>query len=456
MQYTRASYFWLRYNTRVMDKDSLVLAAHAGAVAAVVVLLAAGGLRAPLTQAHRWTGTKAQSAAVFFIPSVTVTELRDTYSTGQTETKSGGDAKIRILIVPGHQPSKGGTEFKDLRERDMVVDIANDLANMIGSNSHFEVTVARGKSSWNPTFESYFSQYKTAIDDFAARQKELMNMHVADGSMLLTADQVHHNDAPSTAVTQLYGINKWATDHNINITLHLHINDYAGRRPNRAGMYRGFAVYVPDHQYSNAGASRKIGEAIANRLAAFHATSTMPREDAGVVEDQSLIAIGSNNSTDAAALLIEYAYIYEPQFQNAAVRKLAIADYAYQTYLGLQDFFADPPNTSYGSLSFPYDWSTITLNDAGDGPGVYGLQSALRYLGYYPAQGASLVECPISGILGSCTKNAVKAYQRDHGLAATGTLSQKTRALLESDLSNRQVVHCADGGCKNKTNTTGV
>lgn len=436
----------------------LSLVAHAGAVAAIVVLLAAGGPALPMREALTWSGVRLQSAAVFFVPSITVTDLRNTYEAGREQVAASAQTthKIRVLIVPGHQPSKGGAEFKNLRERDLVVDIANALANMISQNPHYEVIVARGKESWNPIFETYFTSHEEEINAFAKQQSALMKKYVSDGKMLLTADQVHHIDAPPAAITQLYGINKWATEHDIDITLHLHLNDYAGRRSSRVGEYSGFAVYVPDHQYSNSGASRQIGQFIANRLAAFHATSTLPREDAGVVEDQTLIAIGSNNSTDAAAMLVEYAYIYEPQFMNPAVCSLATADYAYQTYLGLQDFFADPLEKSYGSLSFPYDWGRMKLSDAASGPGVYGLQSALRYLGYYPARGATLAECPISGLVGPCTKNALKAYQSAKGLEASGILGPKTREILERDLAEPQVVHCADGGCKNNTTTTGV
>ena len=127
-----------------------------------------------------------------------------------------------------------------------------------------------------------------------------------------------------------------------------------------AGKYDGFTIYVPDHQYSNATASKAIGDAIAVRLNAYHATSTAPKENKGVVPDQELIATGSNNSAGAASLLIEYGYIYEPQFQEPSVRSAAINDYAYQPYLGLQDFFKDPVASAYGSNSFPYDWTTVT------------------------------------------------------------------------------------------------
>ncbi|MCR4275800.1 MAG: N-acetylmuramoyl-L-alanine amidase, partial [Candidatus Parcubacteria bacterium] len=341
--------------------------------------------------------------------------------------------RVRVLIVPGHQPTSGGTEFGGVKERDVASDIANALAGLLSQNPHYDVMVSRSTTEWNPILQNYFDTHMPEIEAFTQSQKAQMQGHLADGSILPAADQVYHDTAPSNAAYQLYGINKWTSDNGYDITLHLHINDDSEHRAGVAGEYSGFAVYVPDHQYSNAVASKTIGEAIALRLSAYHATSTLPKEDAGVVEDQELIAIGSNNSADDAALLIEYGYIYEPQFQESSIRPVAVADYAYQTYLGLQDFFKDPILTTFGSVSFPYDWTKVAGTTKEKGPGVYALQEALHYLDYYPPKGKNFSDCPISGVVRDCTRASIKEYQRARGLPATGVIGPETSAALFYD-----------------------
>lgn len=424
-----------------MRNDLLWIAACAGCAAALTVFLSAGGVK-PLQSAMQWTSAQAQTAAIFFVQSISAAQIQDEYRSVPVSRSLSGvpevavpAERVRVLIVAGHQPEKGGTEFGGVREREVVADIADALVELLSQNPHYEAMAARTKTSWNSILQSYFDTHKLEIDTFMQSQKTQMESRLADGSILPQADTVYHLTVPSAAAIQLYGINKWASDNRYDITIHLHINDDAEHRNGVAGKYNGFAVYIPDHQYSNAEASRAIGEKVAVRLNAYHATSTLPVEDAGVVEDQQLIAIGSNNTADGATLLIEYGYIYEPQFQSSSIRQLAIADYAFQTYLGLQDFFNDPIVTTYGSVSFPYDWTKVTGAKNEKGHEVYALQAALRHLGYYPPTGRSFSDCPISGAAGPCTRAAITAYQKAHSLAGTGKLGPETRAVLERELA---------------------
>lgn len=421
-------------------RDELVwFAAYTGCLSSLVIFIAFGGIT-PLRAGTVWIGGQAQSAAVFFVQSITAVQIQNTYQNvpvanfarATVNTKTS-EEKVRILIVPGHQPTTGGTEFGGVNERDVAYDIAEALAGLLSQNPHYDVMVSRSKTEWNPLLQDYFDAHMPEIEAFTQSQKAQMQGHLADGSILPAVDQVYHDTAPSNAAYQLYGINKWTSDNEYDITLHLHINDDAEHRSGVAGKYNGFAVYVPDHQYSNAAASYAIGEAIAMRLSAYHATSTLPKEDVGVVEDQELIAIGSNNSANNAALLIEYGYIYEPQFQESSIRPVAVADYAYQTYLGLQDFFKDPVTTTFGSISFPYDWTKVTGKTKEKGPGVYALQEALHYLGYYPPKGKSFSDCPVSGVVRACTRASIKEYQSARGLPATGVIGPETSAGLFYD-----------------------
>jgi hypothetical protein len=65
----------------------------------------------------------------------------------------------------------------------------------------------------------------------------------------------------------------------------------------------------------------------------------LKEEMVGIVPDQELIAIGRFNVADTANVLIEYGYIYEPQYQNNKKRMQVIDEYALRTYQGLENFF---------------------------------------------------------------------------------------------------------------------
>ena len=376
------------------------------------------------------------SLFIFFVALGSATPLTAEAAEVSTSSVSSTTPKVRILIVPGHQPDLGGTVFGGVQERDVVVDIADSLAARLSQDPRYDVMIARTRVAWNPILETYFDTHTVDITAFRQSQALLMANNLASGSLKLETNQVYHNTTSPQGALQLYGINKWANENAIDVTLHIHINDDANHRAKVAGIYSGFAVYVPDHQYANATTSKAIGESIAIRLNAYHATSTLPIEDAGIVEDQNLIATGVNNSVNNAALLIEYGYIYEPQFQIASVRPIAVADYAYQTYLGLQDFFHNSTSTMLRSIAFPYNWANVVAKKNMRGPGVYALQSALHFLGYYPSAGKSFSDCPVSGLAGACTRSAIIAYQRAHKLTQTGVLGPKTRAALKKDLAS--------------------
>ena len=154
---------------------------------------------------------------------------------------------------------------------------------------------------------------------------------------------VGHNIAPSEVAIRLYGINKWANERAYDLVIHIHFNDVVRANRSKPGAYTGFSIYIPEKQFSNAKSSRAIGEAVRKRLAESYAPSTLPLEKGGLIEDQELIAIGSNNSLDGAGLLVEYAYIYEPMLQKSTTRAVAIKDMAAKTHQGIQDFFTLTP-----------------------------------------------------------------------------------------------------------------
>ncbi|MDE1971230.1 MAG: hypothetical protein KGI50_06690 [Patescibacteria group bacterium] len=138
------------------------------------------------------------------------------------------------------------------------------------------------------------------------------------------------------------------------------------------------------------------------------------------MDDPELIAIGANNTSDAASMLIEYAYIYEPQLIDPNLRNMAIKDLAFQTYLGLQDFF-DPTEAlklskPYDTLILPHTWTESLSGRGAPSQDVFALQTALTYENLYPPYNKTKNDCPRSGVMGSCTKASLQLFQNKYGI----------------------------------------
>ena len=84
--------------------------------------------------------------------------------------------------------------------------------------------------------------------------------------------------------------------------------------------------------------SRDLGEALKQKLLLAAPVSNLPLEAAGVIEDQELIAVGANGSRESASLLVEYGYLYEPQFLNPTIRTPALDNLARLTAEGIKDY----------------------------------------------------------------------------------------------------------------------
>ncbi len=251
-----------------------------------------------------------------------------------------------------------------------------------------------------------------------------------DRAPLPIGERVPHNTALEKTSLKLYGINKWANEHGINIVLHIHFDDYGGRRQDEPGEYNGFVIFVPDHQFSNGKASMAIARKIFLRLAKYFPVSNAPREDSGVTEDSELIATGSNNSLDPASLLIEYGYIYEPQFNRPALRESVVRELAFQTYIGLKSFFEEATSTPYDTTLLPHRWQA-NIGPAVVNRDVFAVQTALALESFYPPDGISKNDCPPSGIYGPCTERAVQLFQGKYDITPrNGYVGERTRAKL--------------------------
>jgi N-acetylmuramoyl-L-alanine amidase len=132
---------------------------------------------------------------------------------------------------------------------------------------------------------------------------------------------------------RLYAVNKFIEDNEIDIAIHIHLNDYAGRNISE-GKYKGFSLFVPDNSLRNGKVSQELAKYIAKTLDDNFKYSNNPLEKKKIILGHELIANGANNTIQAASVLIEYGYIYETKFQDEEILQKA----AEQTYLGIKNF----------------------------------------------------------------------------------------------------------------------
>jgi N-acetylmuramoyl-L-alanine amidase len=390
-------------------------------------------------------------ASIFFTESTTTNELLNKYNNQQNNISNGikspkqiaeeakkagpstklGVNKVKMILVPGHDDESIGTRFGKTKEADLNLRLSQEINNLFEQNNKFETILLRDTNGYNQQFLSYFQTNKDDIAEFRTEQKLLMNTFMDADLIENQKDGVEHNSAPSKTVNILYGVNKWANENKVDIVLHIHFNDYPRKYSKQIGRYSGFAIYVPESQFSNAKASYDLAKSITARLDDFFAISNMPKEKDGVVEDQKLIAIGANNSLDSAGLLIEYGYIYEKQFINQNTQELAVKELAQQTYLGILDFFNQSKPNKKETAILPYQWKNNLKNGLRYNKDVFALQTALVLEEMYPPENFDKHNCPISGNFGNCTLAAVIDFQKKYNIEPTiGFVGPKTREKL--------------------------
>jgi N-acetylmuramoyl-L-alanine amidase len=370
-------------------------------------------------------------ANAFLKQGITVEELRDKY---EVSTKKRED-KVKIMIVPGHEPDFGGAEYRDLKEREVNVKLARSLVELFDSNPHYEVILARDEKDWNPVLKTYFNQNWDEISRFHQESKKQMERLLNKGDVSTYKNGVFHNDAPADVALRLYGINKWNNDNEVDLAIHIHFNDYPRGSRRSPGQYSGLAIYIPEKQFSNSTTTNVIADDIFDRLSKYNPKSDLPVENDGIIEEQELIAIGSYNTSNIPSMLIEYGYIYEPQFVNEKTRDSMIDDLAYSTYLGIEDFFNNEERelVSFDTPIFPYHWDSQITKSKADEMDVLALQTAMMNEGLYPPTGKTKNDCPRSGTFGSCTIKALTDFQNKYGIVGeNGYVGEKTRSVLNS------------------------
>lgn len=367
-------------------------------------------------------------ASIFFVQSITEQQLKNKYIL--VKNGDNDNAKIKILVVAGHDNDFWGTEFSGNKEADLNLDLAKELSKMLAREKEFEVILLRDENGDNRAFTNYFNQEQTTIKKFQQTQKQEMKEFV-NSRLIEEKEGVLHNQVSSEIAQRLYGINKWANENKIDIVIHVHFNDYPRGNTNQVGEYSGLAIYVPDVQYSNAKASIALGKSVFRWLKKYFAISDMPKEKSGVVGDQNLIAVGANNSLDSAALLIEYGYIYESQFMNQEIRPLVLKELARQTYLGIKDFFGATSPNENKNIATPYQWENNLKKGTLNNKNVFALQMALIDENLYPTPGFEKNKCPINGNFKECTETAVKKFQKKYDIEPiSGYVGPLTREKL--------------------------
>lgn len=298
------------------------------------------------------------------------------------------------------------------------MELGQFLQKLLENNPHYQVFIARDNKAWSTEFVNYYQNNWADIIEWRSLLKEEFSRLVVMGQIVKTYSAVVHNDAPNEVATRLYGLNKWANENDIDITINIHFNDNIRPNTRRPGEYSGFAIYVPASQYGNSEATKTLADSLFKRLAKYNPVSNLPGESTGIIDEPELIAVGANNSADTASVLIEYGYIYESQFQNKEVRTLALKDLAFQTYLGLEDFFnSDNVDVvkSYGTLLIPHQWSNLVGNRSVP-LDIFALQTALIFDEVYPPSNKTKNDCARTGVIGPCTRTAINTFQAKYGI----------------------------------------
>lgn len=351
------------------------------------------------------------------------------------------EKKLKILLVSGHDNESSGSRYRGAKESDLNLAISRNLFEILSADEHFEVITTRNFSGgeYADEFLAYFTRQGPKVRSFRDTLKTKMRELIIAGAVK-ERDSIKQVGAGNDVSYKLYAINKWANENFVDVVLHLHFNDYPGRPRELPGKYSGFALYVPEQQYPNAKASRALAESLFSHLKNHFPVSNFPLETSGIIEDQDLIATGSNASRIGASLLVEYGYIYESQITNKDLKDAVILEFAYQTYLGLKKHFEDSLAELSLTTYFPHTWNT-PLEQGDKGKNVLALQQALAQEKLYPPSGKTLADCPINGNFGPCVEKAVTLFQEKYmneilapiGLSkGTGVMGEKTREKLNA------------------------
>jgi len=366
------------------------------------------------------------ASAHYFRESVSLAQLQQRFNKLSRGSKQTND-RIKILIVPGHTDTHPGAVFNGLREVELNRLLGTHLYNLLIRDDAFTVVLSADVNGPNKRIEQYLEQEAENITEFQAFQKR-MTAHLEEQGKLSLNQFISHNTAPGEVAQMLYGLNKYANDEKFDIVLHIHFNDYPGRPRGAQGKYEGFSIYVPEASFSNGRASKAFANHLFEQLKKIVPVSTHPIESIGVIEDSELIAVGAFNTVDPIALLVEYGFIYEPQYQDPQVRDVMVQELAYQTYVGVKSFFdASFAARAKPTTLLPFEWRYVLQEGDGITVDIVALEALLVLNGFQDPQ-----TCIVDGIFDACTAKALRAFQKHHGLRQTGSFDTATRQFVQT------------------------
>lgn len=251
---------------------------------------------------------------------------------------------VKILLVPGHDNEVWGSQYGNIKEADMTLALATRIYDALKKDKRFKVYITRDKNGYTKEFVDYFANNEAEIISFKENAKQKTKAEIAIGNFIKKINPPHHGVSKNVSI-KLYGINKWANENDIDAVLHIHFNDYPRKTKWTLGKYKGFAIYMPEGQMANWKKSGQLAADIYLQLEKKYSTSNFSPEKGGLVPDQSLIALGANNSLlpGVRSILVEYGYIYEKKFRTKNDRLQSYKDMASLTVAGIKNYFSFTP-----------------------------------------------------------------------------------------------------------------
>lgn len=248
--------------------------------------------------------------------------------------------QIKVLIVPGHDNEVWGAQYGNMKEANMNLVLGTEIYNNLLKDKRFKVYITRDKNGYTKEFANYFSSKKEEIVSFKENAKQETQKSILSG-LFIERENVPHISASADMSVKLYGINKWASENKIDAVIHIHFNDYPRMAKWTIGRYQGFSIYMPDNQRDNSKESVQLAQSVFLQLSKKYTPSNYVKELGGLIPDQSLIALGSNNTItkNTRSILVEYGYIYQKIFRNTITRQQAYKTMAGLTTTGIINYF---------------------------------------------------------------------------------------------------------------------
>ena len=240
----------------------------------------------------------------------------------------------RVLLVAGHTAVTKGAVFGDTTEYELNYDIMKKLEREMKSRG-FEVFVSHEGSDYTKSFLNYFDTNEERILDYREKKKDAYDKQYPQG---VVTNDTDHNHASPLGVVQLYGVNLWANENNIDAVVHLHFNDYPGRPTGTRGTHTGFSIFAPLKTNDHFVESFSLAKSVEKHMLKYIKRSTVRNESAGVLESE-LIAVGQANSTLMPSILIENGFIYESKFTDTSRREPVLARQANSIANGIEEYF---------------------------------------------------------------------------------------------------------------------